>query len=174
MEWYYADASDQQQSTSEESLPGLIAEGLIKPQTLLWNETLVHWKPAIELRPDLFGTLVAPPILSPAQRREVGFGNSGFPGQTSPPDSVAVCALIFGLLGIFCFPLLGLGGVVCGHIARKRAREETLPSSNGGMALAGLITGYIGLAIMIVIIVFYAAILIAAIAGAGIEGAEAL
>ena len=174
MEWYYADATDQQQSTSEESLPGLVAGGVIKPQTLLWNETLVNWKPAIEFRPDLFGTLVAPPILSPAQRREVGLGNSGLPGQTSPTDSVAVCALIFGLLGLFCFPLLGLGGVVCGHIARKRAREETLPSSNGGMALAGLITGYISLAIMIVILVFYAVVFIAAIAGAGIEGTNSL
>ena len=174
MEWYYADTSDQQQSTSEDSLPGLIAAGTIKPRTLLWNETLVDWKPAIELRPDLFGTLVAPPILSPAQRREVGLGSSGLPGQTSPTDSVAVCALIFGLLGLFCFPLLGLGGVVCGHIGRKRAREETLPSSNGGMALAGLITGYIGLAIMVVIMVFYAAVLIAAIAGGGLEGSDAL
>lgn len=174
MEWFYADASDQQRSTSEDSLPGLIAEGAIKPRTLLWNETLVNWTPAIELRPDLFGTLVAPPILTPAQRREVGLGNTGIPGQSSPTDSMAVCSLIFGLLGLFCFPLLGLGGVICGHIARKRALEETLPSSNGGMALAGLITGYIGIAIMVVLLVFYAVVIIAAISEGGFEGSDAL
>lgn len=166
MEWYYADEFDRQQSTSEESLAGLIAGGVIKPGTLLWNETLVDWKPAIEVRPDLFGASVVPPVLSPAQRREVGHGGGALAGQTGPTDSVAVCALIFGLLGLFCFPVLGIGGVVCGHIARKRAKEETLPSSNGGMALAGLITGYIALVAMIVILLVYGAIIIAALAGA--------
>jgi hypothetical protein len=53
-------------------------------------------------------------------------------------------------------------------MARKRAREESLPSSNGGLSLAGLITGYIGLVfygILFTIYIIFIVIAVAADAG---------
>ena len=68
MEWYYATDSNEQRSTTEAELPGLVTNGQIKPSTLVWNENLPDWKPAREVRPDLFSAEPAPPVLSPAQR----------------------------------------------------------------------------------------------------------
>jgi hypothetical protein len=45
--------------------------------------------------------------------------------------------------------------VICGHIALKRANENGDRSANKGLAIAGLVTGYLGLLILIVIIAIY-------------------
>ncbi len=174
MQWYYADETDQQRRVEEEELSGLVTSGIIKPTTLLWNETMADWKRSSEVLPDLFGTSVAPPILSPAQRRDIVVSRGALPGQRSPTDPVAVCSLVFGILGLlFCgAPIFSIPGIICGHISRRRSTSEDNPSGNGGLALAGLITGYIGLAIFAVFVLFYGAILIAAIAGAGTENLD--
>jgi len=176
MEWYYADESEKQHIVAAEELPVLVAAGTIRPETLLWNETLSGWRPAPDLRPDLFPGLAYPPILTPAQRREVGYpGNSVLPGQPAPTDAVSICSLIFGILGlIFCgAPIFSVPAIICGHIGRKRARMELVPSSNGGLCLAGLIMGYIGLAFFALLILFYVGVFAAAFIGASMEGIEA-
>ena len=168
MDWYYADASEQQQLVSEDQLAALVNDGVIKPSTLLWNETLTDWKAASLLRPELFAGMSYPPILTPAEQSKAAPGSVQLaPGRT---DAVAICALVFGILGILsCFGIFSIAGIVCGHIGRKRARLETEPSSNGGLSLAGLITGYIGLVISTVIVLVYGAMIIAAIASGGLE-----
>lgn len=57
---------------------------------------------------------------------------------------MAIASLVCGILGfMLCLP--SIGAVVCGHIARAQIRKD--PAQGGeGMALAGLITGYIVLA----------------------------
>jgi hypothetical protein len=170
MDWYYADEYDRQHPTTEEALPGLVASGLVKPLTLLWNESLTNWTPAIQLRPQLFGTSAVPPVLTLQQRREISVAGQGVGSQPAPTDSMAVCALVFGLIGLFCFPLVGIGGVICGHIARKRASESPIPTSSGGIALAGLICGYLSLVVLLLIVVFYGIAIFAAIADGGANG----
>lgn len=153
MEWYYADASEQQQAVDESQIPGLIAAGTIKRTTLVWNETLPDWKDAGQVRPDWFpasspeaGSPVLAPVTTPGQYPSANFSAP----EKSPADPLAICSLVFGVLGIMCLgPLLGIPGVICGHLARKKAARETTPSSNGGLALAGLITGYIGILIWV-------------------------
>jgi hypothetical protein len=165
MEWYYADEFDQQHSISDGGLAGLVAAGTIRPGTLLWNGTLTNWVPAIQLRPELFGSSVAPPVLTADQRRDIAYGGPGYPAAVPPTDPMAITALVLGLISLFCFPLLGIGAVICGHIARKRARESPVPTSADGLALAGLICGYLSLVVLAFIIVVYGFVIIAAIAG---------
>jgi len=164
MEWYYADEFDRQHLTADDRLPGLVAAGTIRPGTLLWNETLTNWVPAIHLRPDLFGTSVVPPVLTADQRRDIAYGGPGYPAAVPPTDPMAITALVLGLLGLFCFQPLGIGAVICGHIARKRAGESPVPTSSGGLALAGLICGYLALAILALIVLIYGVAILAAIA----------
>ena len=170
MDWYYADEFDRQHFTAEEALPGLVASGAIKPLSLLWNESLTNWTPAIQLRPQLFGTSIVPPVLTLQQRREISVAGQGVGGQAVTTDSMAVCALVFGLIGLFCFPLLGIGGIICGHIARKRASESSVPTSSGGLALAGLICGYLSLVLLLLIVVVYGIVIFAAIADGAATG----
>jgi hypothetical protein len=65
-----------------------------------------------------------------------------------PSKGLAITSFVLGILSLvlLCFGFfVGVPAVICGHMARRRAR--TLPAQFGGegIALAGLITGYIGL-----------------------------
>ena len=68
-------------------------------------------------------------------------------------SGLAVASLILGLVGIvFCFgPLAGIPAVICGHKAQSRIKHSGGTLTGAGMALAGLITGYISIAMIVVI-----------------------
>ena len=67
---------------------------------------------------------------------------AGYPARST--NGLAIAALICGIAGLFFVPIVAsVLGVIFGHIARKQCREN---NENGdGMALGGLVTGYIGL-----------------------------
>jgi hypothetical protein len=74
---------------------------------------------------------------------------------------VAVASLVCGILGLICFgPLGAIPAVICGHIARSRIRASAGALEGEGMALAGLILGYVSIGLMVVMIPMYAAIAI--------------
>jgi uncharacterized protein DUF4190 len=66
---------------------------------------------------------------------------------------IAIWALVLAILSfvfIFSFPLvlpLAIAAVVCGHLARSRIRQSSGALRGMGLALAGLIVGYLGLAV---------------------------
>jgi hypothetical protein len=77
---------------------------------------------------------------------------------------MAVAALVLGILAIlfaFVFPpigiVLGILAVIFGIVGRNRAKANPA-IGRGGMALAGLITGVIGLGLSILFIVLAAAL----------------
>lgn len=65
---YYVSASNQQEKITQEQLPKLIAQGLIRPSTLVWTQGMADWQPAGTAMPDLFennpGSSIPP--ISPA------------------------------------------------------------------------------------------------------------
>tara|TARA_R110000850_G_scaffold245374_1_gene370264 strand:+ start:1489 stop:1989 length:501 start_codon:yes stop_codon:yes gene_type:complete len=164
MDWYYADAENNQISIDESKLGELAESGIISSTTLVWNETMPEWRACSTVRPELFGGDPLPPALTSSQVKQLSTVTPGDPNYKAPTDAVAICALVFGILGVVACMPCSIPAVICGHIARKRAKEETTSSANGGLALAGLITGYIGIAIGIVIMIVYGAVIIAAIA----------
>ncbi len=66
---------------------------------------------------------------------------------------LALASLILGIVGIvLCFgPVAGVPGVVCGHLALSKIRNSGGALHGEGLALAGLITGYIAIAMIAVI-----------------------
>jgi hypothetical protein len=71
---------------------------------------------------------------------------------------------VLSLLGLF-FYVTAIGGVICGHIARRQIREGH--ETGDGMALAGLIIGYIILALGVLLFVFFIVVIIGAAASSG-------
>ena len=74
---------------------------------------------------------------------------------------LAIWSLVLGILGLTCFWLLtAIPAVICGHLAYSRIRRSAGALSGEGLALGGLITGYIGIALSIFLIPLMAAIAI--------------
>jgi amino acid transporter len=73
----------------------------------------------------------------------------GAPGYPVPRTNVlAVIALVCGVAQ-FAVILTGIPAIVIGHIARRQIRRTG--EDGDGMALAGLILGYIGVAFLVII-----------------------
>jgi competence protein ComGC len=63
-----------------------------------------------------------------------------------------VCGILAIVLSIVCIgPLFAIPAVICGHIAFSRIKRSAGALSGEGLALGGLITGYVGLALIPVI-----------------------
>ena len=76
---------------------------------------------------------------------------------TQPPNcGLAVWSLVLGILAVvlsvICIgPLFAIPAVICGHIAYSRVERSEGRLSGGGLALGGLISGYVSLALIPVI-----------------------
>ncbi|MFC5062271.1 DUF4190 domain-containing protein [Actinomycetospora atypica] len=88
-------------------------------------------------------------------------GYGGY-GAAAPTNSLAIVSLVLSLLG-FIIGFTAIGGVICGHIARRQIRERG--EQGDGLALAGLIIGYILIGLGVAFVVFF--IVLIAVAGVG-------
>jgi hypothetical protein len=83
-----------------------------------------------------------------------------------PTDGMAIASLVVSCLGALSLCLYGIGGVVLGtvgailgHVAKRRIRSSQ--AAGGGMALAGIIVGWIaaGLGLLIVGVIIVAIVM---------------
>jgi hypothetical protein len=132
---------------SLEQLRQWIAEGRVNAQTRVQADGAAEWKVAAEFP-------------------ELGFAPGGGmprPGPIAPPplvglnppeqNGLAITSLVLGLLSLACFGFLtGVPAIICGHLARSRARQLPGQYGGAGFALAGLITGYIGTVVTLLIL----------------------
>ena len=71
---------------------------------------------------------------------------------TSPPNSgMAVASLIASILGVTLMPTIGsVIGLVLGYMARSRIRDSAGTVGGEGLAKAGIVLGWIGVALAVV------------------------
>jgi len=75
---------------------------------------------------------------------------SGVP-QTAPNSGMAIVSLIFGILGLTFFPLIGsIVALITGYAARNEIRESMGTLGGDGMATAGIITGWVGIGLTLI------------------------
>ncbi|HET7592368.1 MAG TPA: DUF4190 domain-containing protein [Rhodanobacteraceae bacterium] len=81
-------------------------------------------------------------------------------------SSLAVVSLIFGILAYVVLPGVGaVVAVICGHSARSEIRRSPPGSIEGdGMALAGLVLGWIQIACAVIAVGFAILIIAGALA----------
>ena len=75
------------------------------------------------------------------------------PGLIPKTSGLAITSLVFGILGIvlaFCLgPILfALPAIICGHIAHAKIKNSGGQLTGAGVAIGGFITGYVGLALV--------------------------
>lgn len=112
----------------EEVLRRLVA-GELKGSDLGWHEGLADWEPLSKLIP--------PPAKAQAAVQPQSSG-------------MAITSLVCGVLGFFTLGLAAIPAVITGHLARSRIKQSAGALSGGGMALAGLILGYLCLVLTFV------------------------
>jgi competence protein ComGC len=80
---------------------------------------------------------------------------------------LAITSLVFGILGMICLGLFaGVPAIIMGHIARGRSQKNPAQYGGAGLALTGLILGYLSIVMTIVFVAIYAAMLLPALAKA--------
>ena len=180
-EWYYSMGGAQQGPVALSILRDLLQSGKLERSSLVWRQGLSDWTPAsavselwekepmaeVTVATELPSAL-APPIPS-TPVPPVVVPQSPVGGMTSeqawqmgivPQSGLAIASLVCGILGIvFCYghALGAIPAVICGHMALNRIRSAQHPIAGRGMAIAGLIMGYLGLLFqvaMIVLIIF--------------------
>ena len=74
-----------------------------------------------------------------------------------PKNSLGVWSLVLGILAVLgCGLLTGIAAIITGHKSRRAQQEGQ--ADNGGMGLAGIITGWVGIAwttVYIIIMIFF-------------------
>ena len=125
-----------------EELCDWIRQGRAGRNTMIRPSKTEAWRP-ISTFPEFSGPLRGMPWIPLYQPAPKAHG-------------LAVASLVLGLVSLLIVGLGLLTGVpaaICGHAALRAIRDEPTEYGGGGMAIAGLITGYIGLLVSGVVFV---------------------
>jgi hypothetical protein len=84
--------------------------------------------------------------------------------QPAPPtNGLAIASLILSISAFVALPLIGsIAGVICGHMARAQLRRAQYAQEGNGLALAGLIVGWVGIAFYALLLLFLLGVIFAA------------
>ncbi|OOG61620.1 hypothetical protein B0E46_16860 [Rhodanobacter sp. B04] len=80
----------------------------------------------------------------------------------SRTSSLAIVSLVFGILSWCLLPFIGaIVAIVCGHLARSEIRHAAVGNviEGDGMAIAGLVLGYVHLAVWLLVLLVVLGIL---------------
>ncbi|HEV2540273.1 MAG TPA: DUF4190 domain-containing protein [Frateuria sp.] len=70
-------------------------------------------------------------------------------------SAMAVVSLVFGIAAWCMLPVVGaIVAIVCGHLARGEIRRAQGQQEGDGLAIAGLVLGYVQLAFGMVVLLF--------------------
>lgn len=140
---------------SEDQVRDGIARGTFLGTDLAWQEGMDDWKPLSS-----FSIFNAPPTLpqSPAQN-QIPTPQPVMLHVAPTSSGLALASMICGIAsipGLFCCfaPPLSLAAIICGHLALSEISKKPHLENSRGMAKAGLIMGYIVIALAIVMILF--------------------
>ena len=75
-----------------------------------------------------------------------------YAGLTPPQNAgIAIASLVLGCLGFVTCGLTSIPAVICGHLALGRIGKSGGHLTGNGMAIGGLVTGYLTVALMVLL-----------------------
>lgn len=79
--------------------------------------------------------------------------NEGNVNYTRTNHALGIVSLVLSILGLVgILPLAGsIGGIITGHIARREIRERPELYTSDGLAQAGIVLGWVGLALILLV-----------------------
>lgn len=148
-QWYYTHDGAECGPVSKSELQRMLAAGQVIPEDHVWFDGMESWQRVRDV-PDLVRSLSS--RLTAAEVR--------FAIPREGPESaagMAIASLVFGLLGITILPLLGsVLAIIFGHIALGQIQRSNGRKSGRGLAVSGLILGYLFLICFVIIVLVFA------------------
>ncbi len=163
MQYHVAKNGEKTGPFEKEEVNRRLVAGELSGSDLGWHEGLTEWEPLAKLLPPQ-----APPI--PTAGTPV-FGSISTPAQMSPQSAqtsgMAIASMICGILGLLlwlpCIPAIILGmmkaaalmmilwlpcipAIILGHLGLSAIKKSAGALKGGGMAVAGLVMGYLMIA----------------------------
>ncbi len=124
------------------------------------TSNLGYGQPPIQSNPHLYPQGQPAGFQQPAGYPQPGYrpGVPAWPGGApqvgQKTNTLAVAALICGVVQFLGFWLLGtISAIVLGHMARNQIRQRN--EQGAGLALAGLILGYVGIALTVIVVIIF-------------------
>jgi GYF domain 2/Domain of unknown function (DUF4190) len=150
MNWFYSKDGQQQGPVAFSEIERLLAEGQITEDSLVWQQGSPNWV-------KLSTVLNAPPVsVAPgAPATPISAASTETIPAVSKTNGFAITSLTLGIIGLFCCTtvIFNILAVIFGHIALNQLKLK--PTEGGrNLALAGLIMGYLGLALGIATIIY--------------------
>jgi hypothetical protein len=76
------------------------------------------------------------------------------PAPSAPTSGMAIAALVLGISGVTVFPFLGsILALIFGYMARKEIRRRPDQLRGEGLAVGGIVTGWVGVGLMVLSII---------------------
>lgn len=142
-QWYYGSSAGQTGPVEDHEIRALIAGGTVTPETLVWRDGMQDWTP-LRAVPELGGQALGP--YTPPYATVPGY----YAPPVMPTNGLAIASMVCGIVGYctcYFVGILGIPAVICGHLALTQIRNSPVPMGGRGMAIAGLILGYLGILI---------------------------
>jgi len=120
------------------------ANGEFPSDALCWAEGWPQWRPLTSV----FVSNTPPPPPLPTAIPQASFTVAEPVGSTPPTTSgLAITSLVLGVCGLILF-ITAIPAVICGHIACSNIKNSKGAQKGRGLAIAGLVLGYIIVAII--------------------------
>jgi hypothetical protein len=149
MEIYLARAGQRIGPFPPDEIRRQLAAGTLAPTDLAWAEGAPGWTAVCSL---LGLNPAGAPIA--AQPPQIPGGTTVVIYNAGRTSGAAIASLVCGILSISIFPVLAsIPAIIFGHLARREIRDSGGNLSGDGLAVAGLIMGYIfgGLFILVIL-----------------------
>src|SRR6478735_9269495 len=117
---------------SIEQVRANLANGTYQLSDLAWHEGAAGWLPLATI-PGIGDHLPRGTATAPAVTKTSG---------------LAITSLVLGILAFVTAGLTAIPAIICGHRALRKIKRSAGAQSGGGLAIAGLATGYIGILIL--------------------------
>lgn len=145
MQWYYSNNATQMGPVTDAELRAMLASGKVNATDMVWREGMKDWLPASSVpglcvMPQAGGNPYQPPAVP------------GTFDAPMPTSGLAIASLVCGIAGIVSCFLPGIAAVICGHMALKQMADPNARVTGRGMAVAGLVLGYLSILVMAALI----------------------
>jgi hypothetical protein len=158
VQWYYSKNGVQLGPVAEGDLRAKLSVGEVLATDMVWKDGMKDWLPASTTPEFSMVSPVADAAANPYYPPTAQPYPAGYPAfaAPAPTSGLAIASLVCGILGIIVcgyLSFLGIPAVICGHMALGKIKNSITPVDGRGLAIAGLVMGYISIAMFALVIV---------------------